>query len=141
METWQLDLAGLEVRLEQRTRLVVLQEAGLQEAHRGLLRGDCILLRRQVDTETEHEHFIHRVEGGRVWLSCGKRLLDSGVHLAARAASLAAISGLGLVIFSIKITSQTIVFFFKSKTKTMLRRISSQTSSLLKVSESLSYAV
>ena len=108
--SWQLDLAGLEVRLEQRTRLVVLQEAGLQEAHRGLLGGDCILLRRQVDTETEHEHFMHRVKGGGVWLGCGKRLLDSQ---AVRAVSLAASSGLGLVIFSLKITSQTFVFFFQ----------------------------
>ena len=66
METWQLDLAGVEVRREQRTRLVVLQEAGLQEGGRRLLRGHHILLRRQVDTKTKHKHFMHRVEGGRV---------------------------------------------------------------------------
>ena len=29
LDTWQLDLAGMEVRREQRTRLVVLQEPGL----------------------------------------------------------------------------------------------------------------
>ena len=100
---------------------------------RRLLRGHRILLRRQVDTETEHEHFMHRVEGGRVWLGCGKRLLDSGVPLplAARAFSLAASSGLQLVIFSFKFTSHT----------KMLRRIRFQTYSLLKVWESLIYAV
>ena len=64
METWQLDLAGVEVRWEQRTRLVVLQEPGLQEGGRRLLRGDRLLLRRQGDTETKHEHFVHRVKGG-----------------------------------------------------------------------------
>ena len=52
METWQLDLAGVEVRQEQQTRLVVLQKAGLQEGGRRLLRGHRILLKRQVDTET-----------------------------------------------------------------------------------------
>ena len=117
METWQLDLAGVEVRQEQQTRLVVLQKAGLQEGGRRLLRGHRILLRRQVDTETEHEHFMHRVEGGRVWLGCGKRLLDSGVRLAARAVSLAASSGLQLVIFSFKFTSHTLVVFSKVKQK------------------------
>ena len=75
--------------------------------------GDRILLRRQVDTETEHKHFMHRVKGGGLWLGCGKRLLDSGMHLAARAVSLAASSGLGHVIFSLKVTSQTLVFFQK----------------------------
>ena len=45
METWQLDLARVEVRRKQRTRLVVLQEPGLQEDGRRLLRGE---------TETEH---------------------------------------------------------------------------------------
>ena len=74
---------------------------GLQEGGSRLLRGDCIFLRRQVDTETEHEHFMHRVKSGGVWLGCGKRLLDSGMLLAARAVSLAASSGLGLVIFSL----------------------------------------
>ena len=59
-----------------------------------------------MDTETEHKHFMHRVKGGGVWLGCGKRLLDSGVRLAARAVSLAASSGLQLVIFSLKITSK-----------------------------------
>ena len=117
METWQLDLAGVEVRQEQQTRLVVLQKAGLQEGGRRLLRGHRILLRRQVDTETEHEHFMHRVEGARVWLGCGKRLLDSGVRLAARAVSLAASSGLQLVIFSFKFTSHTLVVFSKVKQK------------------------
>ena len=107
----------MEVRQEQQTRLVVLQKAGLQEGGRRLLRGHCILLRRQVDTETEHEHFMHRVEGGRVWLGCGKRLLDSGVRLAARAVSLAASSGLQLVIFSFKFTSHTLVVFSKVKQK------------------------
>ena len=136
-----MDLAGVEVRREQRTRLVVLQEAGLQEGGRRLLRGHRILLRRQVDTKTEHERFMQRVEGARVCFGCGKRLLDSGVPLAARAVSLAASSGLGLVIFSLKFTFQTLVFFFKSRTKTMLHRISSQTYYLLKVWESLSYAV
>ena len=77
--------------------------------------GDRILLRRQVDTVTEHKHFMHRVEGSRVWLGCGKRLLDSGVRLAARAVSLAASSGLRHVIFSLKITSQTLVFYSKVK--------------------------
>ena len=67
-----------------------------------------------VDTETEHEHFMHRVEGGRVWLSFGKRLMDSGVHLAARAVSLATSSGLQLVIFSFKFTSHILVFFSKN---------------------------
>ena len=85
----------------------------LQEGGRRLLRGDRILLRRQVDTETEHKHFMHRVKGGGLWLGCGKRLLDSGMHLAARAVSLAASSGLGHVIFSLKVTSQTLVFFQK----------------------------
>ena len=67
------------------------QPGGLQEGGRRLLRGNCILLRRQVDTETEHEHFMHRVKG--VWLGCGKRLLDTGLRLAAMAVSLAACSG------------------------------------------------
>ena len=84
------------MRWEQRTRLVVLQEAALQEGGRRLLSGHRILLRRQVDTGTEHEHFMHRVEGGKVWLGCGKRLLDRGVRLAARAVSPAASSGLDL---------------------------------------------
>ena len=70
-----------------------------------------------MDTETEHEHFMHRVEGARVWLGCGKRLLDSGMRLAARAVSLAASSGLQLVIFSFKFTSHTIVVFSKVKQK------------------------
>ena len=95
---------------------------GLQECGRRLLSGDRILLRRQVDTETENKHFMHRVKGGRVWLGCGKRLLDSGMFLAARAVSQAtyssaASSGLGLVIFFVKITSQTLVFFSKVKQK------------------------
>ena len=124
METWQLDLAGVEVRQEQQTRLVVLQKAGLQEGGRRLLRGHLILLRRQVDTETEHEHFMHRVEGGRVWLGCGKRLLDSAMRSAARAVS-----------------SGDLCFFSKVKQKKMLRRISFQAYSLLKVWESLIYAV
>ena len=64
-----------------------------------------------MDTETDHKHFNNRVKGGGVWLGCGKRLLDSGMRLAARAVSLAASSGLGLVIFSLKFTSQTLVFF------------------------------
>ena len=88
------------------------QAGGLQEGGRRLLKGDRILLRRQVDTETEHKHFMHRVKGGGVWLGCGKRLLDSQ---AVRAVSLAASSGLGLVIFSLNITSQTLVFFSKVK--------------------------
>ena len=117
METWQLDLAGVEVRREQQTRLVVLQEAGLQEGGRRLLRGHRILLRRQVDTETEHKHFMHRVEGGRVWLCCGKRLLDSSMGLADRAVSLATNSGLRLVIFTFKLRFQTLVFFSKVKQK------------------------
>jgi hypothetical protein len=124
----------VEVRREQRTRLVVLQEprlAGCRKAAGGCSEGARILLRRQVDTETEHKHFMHRVKGGGVWLGCGKRLLDSQ---AVRAVILAASSGLGLVIFSLNISSQ-------KKKKTMLRRISSQTSSVLKVWESLIYAV
>ena len=84
---------------------------------RRLLMGHRILLRRQVDTETEHEHFMHRVEGARVWLGCGKRLLDSGVRLAARTVSLAASSGLQQVIFSFKFTSHTLVVFSKVKQK------------------------
>ena len=86
---------------------------GLQEGGRRLLRGDRILPRRQVETETEHKHFMRRVKGGGLWLGCGKRLLDSGMPLAARAVSLAASSGLELVIFSLKITFQTLVFFLK----------------------------
>ena len=93
-----------------------------------------------MDTETEHKHFNNRVKGGGVWIGCGKRLLDSGMRVAARAVSLAASSGLRIVIFSLKITSQTLVFFFKSQKK-VLRRIGSQTSSLLQVWESLFYAV
>ena len=54
---------------------------GLQEGSRRL-RGDRILLRRQVDTENEHKHFMPRVKDGRVWLGHCKRLLDSGMHLA-----------------------------------------------------------
>ena len=54
METWQLNLARVEVRREQRSRLVMLQESWLQEGGRRLLRGDRLLLRRQGDTETEH---------------------------------------------------------------------------------------
>ena len=103
----------MEVRREQRTRLVVLQEPGLQEGGRRLLRGDRLLLRRLRDTETEHEHFVHRVKGSGVWLGSGKILLDSGVHLAARAVGMAASSGLTLVIFSLKITPQTLSFFSK----------------------------
>ena len=53
-----------------------------------------------MDTETEHKHFMHRVKGGRVWLGCGQRLLDSGMCLAARAVGLAASFGLRLIIFS-----------------------------------------
>ena len=52
-----------------------------------------------MDTENEHKHFMSRVKAGGVWLGRGKRLLDSGMRLAARAVSLAASSGLGLVIF------------------------------------------
>ena len=103
----------MEVRREQRTRLVVmLQEPGLAGCRKaaGGCSGDRILPGRQVDTETEHKHFMHRVKGGGVWLGCGKRLLDSQ---AVRAVSLAASSGLGLVIFSLKITSQTLFFFQK----------------------------
>ena len=81
-----------------------------------LLRSLLSLLRRQVDTKTEHKHFMHRVKGGGVWFGCGKRLQDSGMLLAARAVSLAASSGLGLVIFFLNITSQTLVFFL-SETK------------------------
>ena len=66
-----------------------------------------------MDTETKHKHFMHRVKGSGVWLGYGKRLLDSGMRLAARAVSLAASSGLGLVIFLLEITSQTLVFFQK----------------------------
>ena len=66
-----------------------------------------------MDTKTKHEHFMHSVKGGGVWLGCGKRLLDSGMRLAARAVSLAASSGLRLVIFFLKITSKTLVFFQK----------------------------
>ena len=106
----------MEVRREQRTRLVVLQEAGLQESDKRLLRGHRILLRRQVDTETEHEHFMHRVEGARVWLGCGKRLLDSGVRLAARAFSLAASSGLQLV-FSLLNSLPIQLWFFQKLNK------------------------
>ena len=43
--------------------------------------------------------------------------------------------------FSSKITTQTLVFFSKIKKKNMLRRISSQTFTFLKVSGSLIYAV
>ena len=75
------------------------QAGGLQEGGRRLLRGDRILVRRLVDTETEHEHFMHSVKGSVVWLGCGKRLLDSGVCLAARAVSLTASSGLRLEFF------------------------------------------
>ena len=70
-----------------------------------------------MDTETEHKHFMHRVKGGGLWLGCGKRLLDSGMRLAARAVSLAASSGLQLVIFSLKFTSHTLVVFSKVKQK------------------------
>ena len=70
------------------------QAGGLQEGGRKLLKGDRILLRRQVDTETEHKHFNNRVNCGGVWIGCGKRLLDSGMRLAARVVSLAASSGL-----------------------------------------------
>ena len=90
------------------------QAGGLQEGGRRLLRGDRILLRRQVDTETEHENFMHRVKGGGVWLGCGKRLLDSQ---AVRAVSLAASSGLGLVIFSLNHFPDTFFFFSKVRKK------------------------
>ena len=110
LETRQLDLAGVEVRLERRTGLVVLQVPGVQEGGRRLLRGDRLFLRRQGDTETEYEAFVHRAEGAGVWLGCGKRLLDSlapsvlwdvrfsvnlqPVRLAARAVTLASSHGL-----------------------------------------------
>ena len=45
----------MEVRLEQQTRLVVLQKSGLQEGGRRLLRGDRLFLSRQGDTETMNE--------------------------------------------------------------------------------------
>ena len=70
METWQLDLVGVEVRRKQRTGLVVLQEPGLQKCGRRLLRGERLFLRKQGDTKTEHEHFVSRVKGTRVWLCC-----------------------------------------------------------------------
>ena len=60
----------MEVRREQQTRLVVmLQEPGLAGCRKaaGGCSGDRILPRRQVDTETEHKHFMHRVKGAGLW--------------------------------------------------------------------------
>ena len=112
--------AGVEVRLERRTRLVVLQEPRLREAVSSLV--PSVMWDVRFSLNMQPVRFSVNLQP---------------VCLAARAVSLAASSGLGLVIFSLP----RHLCFFSKEEKKLLRRISSQTFTLLKVCESLIYAV
>ena len=60
-EIRQLDMMGVEVRLERKTNLVVLDVPHLQEGRLDTLRGDKLFIRRVGDRKVEYEAFVHKV--------------------------------------------------------------------------------
>ena len=60
-EVRQLDMMGVEVRVERTTGLVVVEVPHLQEGRLDTLRGDKLFLRRAGDRMVEFEAFVHKV--------------------------------------------------------------------------------
>ena len=60
-EVRQLDLMGVEVKVERKTGLVVVEVPHLQEGRLDTLRGDKLFLRRTGDNRVEYEAFVHKV--------------------------------------------------------------------------------
>ena len=91
-EVRQLDLIGVEVKVERKTGLVVVEVPHLQEGRLDTLRGDKLFLRRAGDNRVEYEAFVHKVRmidcklmflkifeqvmGTKVWLGGDTRLLQ-----------------------------------------------------------------
>ena len=60
-EVRQLDMSGVEVKVERKTGLVVVEVPHLQEGRLHTLRGDKLFLRRAGDQRVEYEAFVHKV--------------------------------------------------------------------------------
>ena len=60
-EVRQLDMMGIEVKVERNTGLVVVEVPHLQEGRLDMLRGDKLYLRREGDRMVEFEAFVHKV--------------------------------------------------------------------------------
>jgi hypothetical protein len=60
-EVRQLDMIGIEVKVERNTGLVVVEVPHLQEGRLDMLRGDKLYLRREGDRKVEFEAFVHKV--------------------------------------------------------------------------------
>ena len=92
-EVRQLDMMGVEVKVERSTGLVVVEVPHLQEGRLDTLRGDKLFLRKSGDRKVEYEAFVHKVifglskislqlpflcqvMGTKVWLGGDARLLQ-----------------------------------------------------------------
>merc|ERR1712013_314970 len=75
-EVRQLDMSGVEVKVERKTGLVVVEVPHLQEGRLHTLRGDKLFLRRAGDQIVEYETFVHKVTESKVWLGGDQQLVQ-----------------------------------------------------------------